>query len=44
MAAMVVMVGLVYGVSVTVLGGTAVLAIWSPKVRESLIGKAAPAL
>lgn len=38
MAVMLVLLGVVYGVSVTTLGATALLATWSPKVRESLIG------
>jgi hypothetical protein len=43
MMAMIALVATVYGVSVVVLGGTALLSVYSPKVRESLIGASRPA-
>ncbi|WP_294395584.1 hypothetical protein [uncultured Sphingomonas sp.] len=35
---------LVYGTSVTLLGGTALLSLYSPRIRESLVGASKPAL
>jgi hypothetical protein len=42
MTAMIALLAVVYGVSVTLLGGTAVLSVYSPRVRESLIGASRP--
>jgi hypothetical protein len=44
MYAMFALLATVYGVSVAVLGGTALLSVYSPRVRESLIGSATPAI
>jgi hypothetical protein len=44
MTAMIAVLGLVYGVSVAVVGGAALLSRHSPRLRETLIGSDVPAV